>query len=277
MQCCFEEDMDSALTQVQFWQAYSSKFQDYVAHGRPILPAADFIKHVSVAFRNAAAKIIQVPNEQPRFVIQGIRAREAPVSVSGVVYQQCKWTWNTGHCDKLFSKPQDMYYHIIQTHLPPPDSGSNGNTSPALHCCWNGCKRFGAVGSTNRQVVIAHIRTHMPDARKPGEKPRSSPKEGDCPAYHTLRSEHLMPLTDATGRPHVLPLIIILTLRNFARTEEGRELLYPHRDTICDTAEAARGMALGADFGRYLMELYADSDVDPRETGEEEGGGDRRA
>src|SRR5437764_4583538 len=92
MRCCFEADPNSEITQIALWHAYQARFTEYVAMGRQLLPAADFIKNVSVAFKNAAAMVVPSQTGQPqKFIIKGIRPRVTPMSTRNQVYLACKW------------------------------------------------------------------------------------------------------------------------------------------------------------------------------------------
>lgn len=265
MRCCFEEDPGADITQIQLWQAYQARFSEFVAHGRPLLPAADFIKHVSIAFKNAGAKVVEIGPGQTRFIIRGIRPREAPMSPRGIVYLPCKWLYHHGQCSKQAPSARDLYTHIISAHLPRHDTpDGQPSTPPVLHCCWNGCNRFGPTGSTDRKAVIAHIRTHMPDTNA------KKPSNGKLNPQQLLKYDVQVPMLDPQGKPAILPLTLVLALRNFGKLADGRELLYPHRDIICQMAAWIGGSQYGQALSRYLMELFVDSDLDPREKEEEE-------
>lgn len=268
MRCCFEEDPAADITQIQLWQAYQQRFTEFVPTGRPLLPAADFIKHVSIAFKNAGAKVVEVTPGQTRFIIRGIRPREAPISPRGVVYLPCKWLYHHGQCKTQVPSANDLYTHVITAHLPRHENPEGQPlTPPVLHCGWNGCTRFGHMGSTDRRAVIAHLRTHMPD-KPAGRKPapvKLNPQ-------NKLTFEVQVPMLDQQGRAAILPLTIVLTLRNFGKSPDGRELLYPHREIICQLASQMGAAQYGRDLSKYLMELFVDSDLDPRENDEEEEG-----
>ncbi|KFY12986.1 hypothetical protein V492_03551, partial [Pseudogymnoascus sp. VKM F-4246] len=95
LRCLFEEDKDEAITQIALWQAYQARFAHAVdKHGRPLLPAAEFIKNVSTTFADKAAAQVQAGPVQ-KFIIKGIRIRDAPVDLSGRPYQKCLWTTAT--------------------------------------------------------------------------------------------------------------------------------------------------------------------------------------
>jgi chromatin structure-remodeling complex subunit RSC9 len=270
MRCCFEEDPNADITQIQLWQAYQQRFSEYVQRGLPLLPAADFIKHVSIAFKNAGAKVVEVGPGQTRFIIRGIRPRESPLSPRGLVYLPCKWLYHHGQCKTQVLTANDLYTHVISTHLPHHDnSDGQPSTPPVLHCGWNGCNRFGQMGCTDRRAVIAHLRTHMPD-----KSIRAKAKQTQMPRnpQNKLEFEVQVPMIDGQGRAAILPLTIVLALRNFGKSPDGRELLYPHRDFLCRLAASVGAAQYGRELAKYLMELFVDSDLDPREKDDEEDG-----
>lgn len=83
----YEPDPDGEVTQISLWKAYEGQFDSYVRAGRGrLLPAVDFIKNVTTAFRNAAAMVVNLSSGEKRFIIKGIKPREAPVSPA--VYNQ---------------------------------------------------------------------------------------------------------------------------------------------------------------------------------------------
>lgn len=79
----YEPDPDGEVTQISLWKAYEGQFEAHARQsGRRLLPAVDFIKNVTSAFRNAAAMVVNVGPNQKKFIIKGIRPREQAVSPS---------------------------------------------------------------------------------------------------------------------------------------------------------------------------------------------------
>lgn len=79
----YEPDPDGEVTQISLWKAYEGQFEAHARQsGRRLLPAVDFIKNVTSAFRNAAAMVVNVGPSQKKFIIKGIRPREQAVSPS---------------------------------------------------------------------------------------------------------------------------------------------------------------------------------------------------
>lgn len=126
MRVCFEEDADGDVTQIALWKAYESRFEEFVRQGKKLLAAADFIKNVTMAFRNAAAMVVTSPQGgQQKFIIKGIRPREVPLSLKGELYISCQW--EMGHrtlCSGSFPSVQDLFSHILAVHVPPARTAS---------------------------------------------------------------------------------------------------------------------------------------------------------
>ncbi|KAM3163109.1 RFX-type winged-helix domain-containing protein [Lachancea thermotolerans] len=82
--CCFEQAVDAEVTQISLWRGYESEFSQAVKEsGRKLLPAVEFIKNVSNAFKDASAMVITDPTTcKKRFVIKGIQPRSSPVSIA---------------------------------------------------------------------------------------------------------------------------------------------------------------------------------------------------
>ncbi|KAK9471371.1 uncharacterized protein V1510DRAFT_420318 [Dipodascopsis tothii] len=116
LKVCFEEDPDGDVTQIALWKSYESLFEEYAKQGKKLLPAADFIKNVTNAFKRAAAMVITTSAGQ-KFIIKGIRPREKPASLLGQYYVDCQWTINDKKCQLQFPSVQHLYRHILVKHL----------------------------------------------------------------------------------------------------------------------------------------------------------------
>ena len=83
LRCCFEPVRESQFTQITLWRAYEAKFSSPVHRsGRKLLPAVEFIKNVSNAFRYASAMVVTDPaSGEKKFVIRGIQPRLRAVSI----------------------------------------------------------------------------------------------------------------------------------------------------------------------------------------------------
>ncbi|SCU93888.1 LAMI_0E15940g1_1 [Lachancea mirantina] len=84
LRCCFEPQPESEVTQIGLWRGYESQFSQAVKDsGRKLLPAVEFIKNVSNAFKNAAAMVITDQGTgKKRFVIKGVQPRFRTVSIA---------------------------------------------------------------------------------------------------------------------------------------------------------------------------------------------------
>ncbi|ODQ68269.1 hypothetical protein NADFUDRAFT_48919 [Nadsonia fulvescens var. elongata DSM 6958] len=82
MRTSYESDPDGEVTQISLWKAYESQFETYAREqGKRLLPAVDFIKNVTAAFKDSAAMVVNFPDGQRKFIIKGIRPRECAVSL----------------------------------------------------------------------------------------------------------------------------------------------------------------------------------------------------
>ncbi|CUS13026.1 unnamed protein product [Tuber aestivum] len=276
MRCCFEEDPGADITQIALWQAYQARFTEYVAAGRPLLPAAEFIKNVSVAFNNASAMVLPIPGGGQKFIIKGIKARETPMSVKGQVYLACKWITGTNSntsgtetaqqqpaqpikCPSQLATPQDLWVHILKDHLSPPDATQQPQAM--LLCNWGGCERFHPAGDSDRRKVIAHVRTHMPETSPPKSSHPSSryPTASDWledPKQVKLVIRRNQTGIDDRGEAAGIPLTAVLVLRNVARRGmfNGKELLSGERPVLFEI------MAVNKPLATYIADLLVEED-----------------
>ncbi|KFY20563.1 hypothetical protein V491_03620, partial [Pseudogymnoascus sp. VKM F-3775] len=198
LRCLFEEDKDEAITQIALWQAYQARFAHAVdKHGRPLLPAAEFIKNVSTTFADKAAAQVQAGPVQ-KFIIKGIRIRDAPVDLTGRPYQKCLWPTltpdgtGTRTCGGFFMEPAEMFTHIFADHLhvprtaspspsPQPPSAGEGevalvepktgpkidegkftNEEGSYRCLWPGCTKFRNPILIRPAQLATHIKIKLP-------------------------------------------------------------------------------------------------------------------
>ncbi|KAG0640768.1 hypothetical protein HOY80DRAFT_1008821 [Tuber brumale] len=281
MRCCFEEDSNADITQIALWQAYQARFTEYVAAGRPLLPAAEFIKNVSVAFNNASAMVLPIPGGGQKFIIKGIKPRETPMSIKGQVYLACKWITVTNinnttgtdtaqaqqqqptqptKCPAQLATPQDLWVHILKDHLSPPDPTQQPQAK--LFCNWGGCERFHPTGDSDRRKVIAHVRTHMPETNPPKITPHPSsryPSASDWsedPKQIKLVIRRNQTGIDDRGEAAGIPLTAVLVLRNVARRGmfNGKELLSGERPILFEI------MAVNKPLATYIADLLVEED-----------------
>jgi chromatin structure-remodeling complex subunit RSC9 len=256
LRCLFEEDKDESITQIQLWQAYQTRFAVAAQEtGRPLLPAADFIKNVSTTFADKAAAQVQAGPVQ-KFIIKGIRARQVPVDLKGREYTRCQWRAfnpavpganrpgaDADLCGEFFMTPEQMYDHILTTHVfasKNPD-GRFLNEEKAIMCRWKGCHR----GAEKMKLAAwaSHIKIHVIAQVGASSKPTlangyadglpsaaaSKKRKHDWiePAVK-LRYEYFDTLVDERGDAAGIPLTAVLVLRNLARNiprTEAEEVL----------------------------------------------------
>ncbi|KAI5778408.1 hypothetical protein EDC01DRAFT_634801 [Geopyxis carbonaria] len=254
MRCCFEEDPDADITQIALWQAYQARFNEFVTTGLPLLPAAEFIKNVSVAFTTASAMVLPTSQGQ-KFIIKGIRARETPMNTKGHIYLACRWFMSPGNpnseCRAMVAHPQDLWAHVLNTHLPPPPDGTS-NQQPLL-CNWAGCTRFGNTGENVRLKVVAHVRTHMPNDTKFHTLSREEQEMMEDPEGRVI-IRRCQTQTDERGEAGGIPLTSVLVLRNLKRRggELASRLLKACHEDFYEV------MAVNKPLANYVSDLLLD-------------------
>ncbi|KAL9047090.1 MAG: hypothetical protein Q9206_006903 [Seirophora lacunosa] len=218
LKCVFEEHKDSEITQIALWQAYQSRFTPFsntaLANASGLLPAAEFIKNVSIIFENATAQVVN--GTTSKFIIKGIRPRHTPIDTRRQAYLRCLWQppSTTKPCDVFLPKPEDLYTHILTAHIGvtrTPEGGEGAgewDQSDAhifdmdIECHWSHCLRFthGRPRLEKSKAQLArHIKVHLPSAGGGGGKPKpssSSSSSNRTPANATY------PFTPNTLGPH---------------------------------------------------------------------------
>ena len=253
LRACFEEDPQSEITQIALWQAYQSRFSEFSSPEVPLLAAAEFIKNVSATFPAANAQVITGQGGVQKFIIKGIRSRHLPMDTKNRLYSRCLWRspGNQVVCGHFFLKPQEIWDHIVSTHIPSAPrsdhkldlsepTATNHNESQMYDCYWAGCRRFAGQGGTNNPYELAiHVKTHLPDASAlaihrakhnrsiPTAPPsRSDPAFRDyVPADTDFQNRDAVceyqswytTAVDERGEAAGLPLTSVLVLRNLAR------------------------------------------------------------
>ncbi|KAI4113536.1 MAG: hypothetical protein LQ338_008160 [Usnochroma carphineum] len=244
LKCVFEEHKDSEITQIALWQAYQSRFTPYsngaIPNAPGLLPAAEFIKNVSLIFENATAQVVN--GQTSKFIIKGIRPRRIPVDTNQRLYLRCHWQPPAAvkPCFEFFPEPEDLYNHILSAHLGvkrhPEGSGekagkwdtSDGHTiDDSLDCHWGGCLRF--TNGTPRLEktkgrVARHVKLHLPGGDLKDPKKASANRTPAIPTY-PFRPNNLGP----NGRHD--PSILVgpdgkTPLARSEIDERGREAIY---------------------------------------------------
>jgi chromatin structure-remodeling complex subunit RSC9 len=228
LRCCFEEAPTEDITQIAIWQAYQGRFQN----DGPI-PAADFIKNVSVTFSTAQAQVINGPN--PRFIIKGIRPRRAPVNVNGEPHHKCLWqvtlqkenvpsspgTPEPQTCNTWHPTPQALWSHMVKDHLfiPHKDDTQFDAAAPGSYQCkWFGCAKYANAVETSALAAGLHVRLHVSKSSKTSTVDTGVVKSNDIVKdAEYLRHPYYSTLVDEKGMPAGISYIAVLVLKNFAR------------------------------------------------------------
>ncbi|KAI1498797.1 hypothetical protein F5X99DRAFT_311401 [Biscogniauxia marginata] len=250
LQSLFEEDPESHITQIAIWQAYQGSFGALAGGTRNTLSAADFIRNVSHVFSNARAQIIRGPGEVQRFIIEGIRARTAPMNYeTKEEYSRCQWQSAKNsfvkRCNQFFLSGEKMWQHVLTAHLgvTVSDEGRIEDKDINTSCDWLDCTKYPKPKSMKLSELARHIKTHVPPTQKRALADGADPmakrqrKSYITPARtmsltyeQTLitRDERNAKIEQAAG----IPLSAVLVLRNIARnvvkTESEEALLKKH-------------------------------------------------
>ncbi|KDQ20295.1 hypothetical protein BOTBODRAFT_27711 [Botryobasidium botryosum FD-172 SS1] len=165
----FEFSAGAEQTQVTFWTLYRDTFTPY-ADQQPLLPAAEIIKNVTIAFPQSQAMVL--PGDTPRFIIQNIRRRARPSEADRTRFK-CRWERETCQAGGTpFSSPDELYAHLLG-HL---------DTAEPAACAWGTC----AHPATSLANLRGHILTHLPP-------PVDPPKHPSQPSGITLSASQMTP------------------------------------------------------------------------------------
>lgn len=239
LRCIFEEDKDEAITQIALWQAYQARFDqsrfgpdnEKLTPKYPILLAAsEFIKNVSTTFAEKAAAQVQGGPVQ-KFIIKGIRIREAPVDLTGKPYSRCKWVSDmdtpTGRamlqCNGFYINAESMYNHILSDHVgvPKREDGKFKSEKKEYQCLWKGCRKYLSPHEMSTATFASHISIHLPRHNTPEELRAQKEKRGNLSTWiekqETRRVMYLQGQVDEHGDAAGISLTAVLVLRNLAR------------------------------------------------------------
>ncbi|KAI1260202.1 hypothetical protein F5Y18DRAFT_263256 [Xylariaceae sp. FL1019] len=252
LQSLFEEDADSHITQIAIWHAYQASFNGPPGSARNTLSAADFIRNVSHVFANARAQIIRGPGEVQRFIIEGIRARTAPIDYeTKEEYSKCQWQVANPpfamarQCNRFFLTAEQMWIHILVDHLKATktEEGKIANADVVMACEWLNCTKYPTPTALKLTELATHVKVHLPKRRPAAAQEayeamiRKQRKNFITPAKTmTITWEQTMTTRDERNpkqeQPAGIPLSAVLVLRNIARnvvkTESQEELLKRH-------------------------------------------------
>lgn len=249
VECFFEEDKNSFVTQLAAWQAYQAAFvAPLKAIGQPLITPADFIRNSTSVYKDSNAQVLREPGDpQQKFIINGIRARPHPLSIDGTEYGRCMWAANAEKrnekCGHFSLKSEQMWNHIMTAHLGEEknDDGQFENVEKEFRCTWGECIMYDKPAKMHLQDFARHISTHV-SSMLPGveAQARVQRKAWIVPAKTlavtfeetvTVRDERNPTLPpQAAG----IPLSAVLVLRNIARNvvkTESEELLVKQQET----------------------------------------------
>ncbi|KAL9604678.1 MAG: hypothetical protein Q9219_000398 [cf. Caloplaca sp. 3 TL-2023] len=217
----FEEHKDSEITQIALWQAYQSRFTPYSHGALPnapgLLPAAEFIKNVSIIFENATAQVVN--GQTSKFIIKGIRPRHTPVDVHQQAFLRCHWQdpGITNPCHQYFPTAESLWYHAVATHVGVDRiTDSEGNSKwdnsdalvvdPSIDCYWASCHRFTNCLPTNclrqnKAELARHLHQHLPE-RKKKKKPTTQQPNGKQADQHQGKTDHTPATATYPFRPN---------------------------------------------------------------------------
>lgn len=228
LRCCFEEAPTEDITQIAIWQAYQGRFQN----AGPI-PAAEFIKNVSVTFGTAQAQVINGPN--PRFIIKGIRPRRVLVNSSGQQYYRCMWQVGIQNgigqalpssaepptCGLWYLHAETLWAHMVKDHLRIPLKGDgkfHADANGFYRCKWLGCTKHSEAAETSARAAGLHSRLHVSNPSKTSTLETSAARSSDIiKDAEYIRHSFYSTTTDEKGLPAGIPHIATLILKNFAR------------------------------------------------------------
>jgi chromatin structure-remodeling complex subunit RSC9 len=185
LRCFFEEDPEAQITQIAIWQAYNAAFLESVKRqGRPMINAAEFIRHISTVYQSAGAQVIREGGpgggEVQKFIMRGIRPRSHPITPDGRSYFQCQWQLAPARhipgkdgpespvlCGAWNLTAEKMWEHILADHLkesPSTDESSSGkfqNREGKFTCTWNACAKYPTPTTLHLAQFMTHIKTHI--------------------------------------------------------------------------------------------------------------------
>ncbi|CAO1597040.1 Chromatin structure-remodeling complex protein rsc9 [Xanthoria calcicola] len=175
LKCVFEEHKDSEITQIALWHAYQARF---LQHSSPaassatgLLPAAEFIKNVSIIFESATAQVVN--GVQNKFIIKGIRPRRHPTDPRHHIYHRCMWKspGQTIFCSEYLPNAEALKHHLWQVHCglkykegstTQYSAEGTATPNPRIDCHWNGnCHRL-SEGVPKLEPTIYNLVRHMP-------------------------------------------------------------------------------------------------------------------
>lgn len=249
LKCLFEEDPESAITQIAIWQAFQSALSFPLQQmSRPMMGAAEFIRNVSHVFTHAGAQIVKEQGERgeiQRFIIKGVRPRTRPIAQDGTEYLPCMWRmtaprnpndpnapWRVVRCGQHFLTPEKMYNHVISDHLREPRdaSGKFRAKERNIFCAWGDCDKYPRPQKLQLSAFMNHVKTHCTSAQQTatastnidnngGRRSRRTFIARPAKAINVAYEETVAVRDERSNQAQAagIPLSAALVLRNIAR------------------------------------------------------------
>lgn len=232
VECFFEEDKNSFVTQLAAWQAYQTAFvAPLKAVGQPLITPADFIRNSTSVYKDSNAQVLREPGDpQQKFIINGIRARPRPLGMDRTEYGRCLWANDSEKrnekCGQFYLKSEQMWTHIMTSHLGEQknDDDQFDNTDKEFRCTWGECVIYDKPTKMHLQDFARHVSTHV-SSMLPGvvAQARVQRKAWIVPAKTLAVTYEETPTVRDERNPNLppqaagIPLSAVLVLRNIAR------------------------------------------------------------
>ncbi|CAG8682552.1 15901_t:CDS:2 [Funneliformis caledonium] len=219
----YEDASDDGVLQTEIWYAYRDQFMNSPT---PMLPAADVIKNVNMAFPDSSAIMTTAED--------GIKRRKFPEELSRAVpLYRCRWT----NCnDVTFTKDTELYKHVFNDHV---------NTEQECH--WMDCKRFSS-GSTNRIAVISHVKTHFPvepdiDSEGRNRKAMTAKTMYKYGKNNGVINHRTYVSSDTYGDALGIPLTASLILRNLSTSRKNLHYFVAYEQELTEMLANCVGLS----------------------------------
>ncbi|RIA93076.1 hypothetical protein C1645_763405 [Glomus cerebriforme] len=229
----YEESQTDGVLQTDIWYAYRDQFTNSPV---PMIPAAEVIKNVNVAFPDSSAIMKTATDGVSKYMIQGIKRRRFPEETSGAVPSyRCRWT----DCENdTFQKDTDLYNHVLVDHI-------NKEQEITYECHWMDCKRF-PYGSTNRLAVIAHVKTHFPvepDIDSEGKRRKPKPSVNKYGKNNGIINHKTYVSSDMNGDALGIPLTASLILRNLSVSRKNLHYFVAYEQELTEMLANCVGLS----------------------------------
>ena len=238
MKTIFVLNPEGELTQVEFFQLYSTTFTPFIETS-PLLAPADVIKNVNVVYPSAQALLL--PGPPQKFVVRGVARKQVKLPNQ----DRYKCQWDRGQCTNPLKSqnPGDLYDHILSAHVGNSigngDGDSDSGSNSRLHqCLWASCTQ----GQMSSKHLRSHMLTHVPLTQPfPRHSSQSDVVTLPDPGHQhpvddpTKRSiipprEFFVPSSRVTKDPPPMALTALLCIRVLFRTAFASAEAAPRAD-----------------------------------------------